>query len=81
MVEAGQTDVKVYPALDEEFVVKSVKFVCNVTAEHDREETGNVTIFGQKEIKTSAAPGDVAAIRLCGQGHLGMGEIRVFRTC
>lgn len=78
MVEAGQTDVKVYPALDKEFVINRVEFVCNVIAKHDRKETSNVAIFGQKEIKTAAAPGDVVAICLCCQCHLRMGEIRAF---
>lgn len=81
MVEAGQTDVELYPTLGKEFVIKRVEFVCNVTAKHDREQTSDVAIFGQKEIKTSTAPGDVVTIRLCCQCHLRMGEIRVFKRC
>lgn len=81
MVEAGQTNVKVYATLGKEFVIKRVEFVCNVTAKHDREETTNVAILGQKQIKTPTAPGDVVAIRLRCQCHLRMVEIRVLKTC
>lgn len=80
MVEAGQTDVKMYPTLGKEFVIKRVEFVCNVTAKHDREETSNVAIFGQKKIKTAAAPGDIVAIRLSCQCHLRIGENQAFKT-
>lgn len=47
VVEAGKADVQQHAALDVELVVEVVELLCDVVAQHDGEETGDVAVLRQ----------------------------------
>lgn len=56
VVEAGQADVQQHATLDVKLVVEVVELLCDVVAQHDGEEPGDVAVLGYQHVEAPATP-------------------------